>query len=70
MITNLVYNNAFNSDEGYETLSELHPVGFLLDARDGLNSVKQKSSLSGVFDVGVDEKGVSLGTDSIMIWKP
>lgn len=39
------------------------PVGFLLDARNGVDGVEEVFALGGVLDVGVDEKGVCLGVN-------
>ena len=39
------------------------PVGFLLDARDSLNSIEQVLALHRVLDIGVNEKGVCLQVD-------
>jgi hypothetical protein len=39
------------------------PVGFALDARDGLNGVKKVFAFGGLLDLCVDEEGVGFGVD-------
>lgn len=64
--------DTLNSGEGDEALGECgllvldpaeSPVCFLLDARDGIDSIEEESALLWVLDVGVDKEGVGLGVN-------
>lgn len=64
--------DTFDSGKGNEALSKCgllvlnpaeSPVGLLLDAWNGIDSIEKESALLGVLDIGVDEERVGLGVD-------
>ncbi len=64
--------DALDGSKGDETLREGRllvrdpaecPVGLLLDARNGVDGIKEVLTLLGVLDIGIDEERVCLGVD-------